>query len=86
MLNLTFLTKIRSGCCKVRDQVPLLGRRGFPLGANSRLYSACVCSNILLKRKMRSDYTGMMQGWLDGCATLGARIGFLQRNFGQDQD
>ena len=26
----------------------------------------------------------MMQGWLDGCARLGLRIGFLERSLGLD--
>ena len=37
-----------------------------------------------LKRKMWSDQTEMMQGWLDGSAKLGLWKGFRQRNFAEE--
>ena len=35
---------------KSRDLVPSLASRDFPLGANGRLYSACVLSTIVVGR------------------------------------
>ena len=41
------ITRIRSGWCKFRYLVTLITSTGLPLGAKSRLYTACVRSVML---------------------------------------
>ena len=54
---------------------------GLPAGEKGRSYSACVNSVIMYESEIWPD---LVQGWLDGCATLGLRKEFLQRNLRLD--
>ena len=67
--------------------MPLLDCRVLPFEANGKLYSARMYVSLYymevrlgqLKRKMWSDYViRMIQGWLDGCSTLGLKMDFYR--------
>ena len=69
--------------------LPLLVTRGFPLGAKGRLYSVCVRSVVTWKWDLKEDVIRLEINdarKVDGCATLGLRAGFLQRNLGKGQN
>lgn len=43
-MQVTVMTRIKSGWGKLRDLVPMLASKGLPLEGKGSLYSACVCS------------------------------------------
>ena len=77
-----------SGWYKLKDLVNLLPIRDLRLGTKCRLYCACVHRVILylygsdiwaVKEEDVIRLEKMMQGWLDGCPTLGLSIWFLTK-------
>lgn len=85
------MVRIRSVGSNFIDLIPLLSSRVLPLGEKGRLYQACVRNGLHMavrlgqsKRRMSSNWIGMIQGRLHGCALIGLMVGFLLKNLGID--